>query len=150
MAAGLVLEKGSITSFAGTLACWIGSWYCTTRCVRPIKRLNEPLHQSGGWLLEYSDQSQEFSLHMLKTQNLWLKGEASQNNLPASGLLYRLKVCRMQSDDAFPISRHNFQQLEGGDRGEIALLPAESESLHRLGFWQSCGVRLRWLVLVGY
>ncbi|CAL1162491.1 unnamed protein product [Cladocopium goreaui] len=56
----------------------------------------------------------------------------------------------MQSDDVFPISRHNFQQLEEGDRGEIELLPAESESLHRLGFWQRCGVRLLCLVLVCY
>lgn len=73
-----------------------------------------------------------------------------KKTLPGSGLLYRLKVCRMQSDDVFPISRHNFQQLEEGDRGEIELLPAESESLHRLGFWQRCGVRLLCLVLVCY
>lgn len=129
-----------------------GTSYLSSKyTLKTNQEIERPLHQSGGWLLEHSNQSREFTLHMAKAQFLWLKQcEVKKKTLPGSGLLYRLKVCRMQSDDVFPVSRHNFQQLEEGDRGEIELLPAESESLHRLGFWQRCGVRLLCLVLVCY
>eukprot|EP00438_Fugacium_kawagutii_P015548 Skav228559 [mRNA] locus=scaffold4568:6188:8585:+ [translate_table: standard] len=65
---------------------------------------------------------------------------------------FRTFVCvtAMQSDDVFPISRYSFQQLEEGDAGDVELLPAEPESLQRLGFWQRCGVRLLCLLLVCY
>jgi hypothetical protein len=59
-----------------------GTSYLSSKyTLKTNQEIERPLHQSGGWLLEHSNQSREFTLHMAKAQFLWLKQCEVKKNL---------------------------------------------------------------------